>query len=91
MPGASNVAPTCSNCGASDFVWANDLRTGMTGSGSLSVRPRGEIGMGARICRACGHADLFLRDIAILHQPQRWRPGEFVPIPVKNPAPPPQH
>jgi hypothetical protein len=83
------VPPTCSNCGASDFVWANELKTGMTGGGTLSLRSRGEIPLGTRICRTCGHADLFLRDLAVLHQPHTWRPGEFVPIVPKTPAPKP--
>jgi hypothetical protein len=84
------VAPTCSNCGASDFVWANELKTGLTGGGTLSLRPRGEIPVGTRICRACGHADLFLRELGILHQPNLWRPGEFIPIAPK-PAPAADH
>jgi hypothetical protein len=84
------VPPTCSNCGANDFVWANELKTGMTGGGTLSLRSRGEIPFGTRICRTCGHADLFLRDLAILRQPHNWRPGEFVPItPKPAPAKPP--
>ncbi|MCI4347914.1 MAG: hypothetical protein L3J97_04765 [Thermoplasmata archaeon] len=84
------MAPTCSNCGASDFVWANELKTGLTGGGTLSLRPRGEIPVGTRICRACGHADLFLRELGILHQPNLWRPGEFIPIAPK-PAPAAAH
>lgn len=87
------MAPVCSNCGSSDFVWANDLKTGLTGSGGLSLRSRGEIPLGTRICRSCGHADLFLRDITVLHQPHTWRPGEFIPIAgkasAKNEAPAP--
>ena len=84
------VAPVCSNCNGTEFVWANELKTGMTGGGSLSLRARGEIPIGTRICRTCGHADLFLRDISILHQPHNWRPGEFIPIvakPSTKPAP----
>jgi hypothetical protein len=95
------LPPTCSNCGANEFVWANELKTGMTGGGTLSLRSRGEVPLGTRICRTCGHADLFLRDLSILHQPHTWRPGEFVPITPKaappkpapvthaHPAPPP--
>ena len=78
------MAPVCTNCNGTDFVWANELKTGMTGA-SLSLRTRGEIPLGTRICRTCGHADLFLRDISILHQPNLWRPGEFIPI-VPKPA-----
>ncbi|MCI4362384.1 MAG: hypothetical protein L3J77_04235 [Thermoplasmata archaeon] len=88
-PRGAIVAPTCSNCGASDFVWANELKTGSVGGGTLSLRSRGEIPLGTRICRVCGHADLFLRDLAILHQPHTWRPGEFVPITPKPVAPKP--
>jgi hypothetical protein len=77
------VAPTCTNCGANDFLWANELKTGMTGGGSLSLRSRGEVPLGARICRQCGHAELFLRDLTILHHPHTWRPGEFIPIPSR--------
>ena len=83
------MAPVCSNCSGTDFVWSNELKTGMTGGGTLSLRARGEIPLGTRICRTCGHADLFLRDISILHQPNSWRPGEFIPIvskPVAKPA-----
>ncbi len=76
------MAPVCSNCGANDFVWANELKTGMIGRGTLSLRSQGELSLGTRICRACGHADLFLKDPAILRQPHTWRPGEFVPIPA---------
>jgi hypothetical protein len=84
------VAPTCSNCGASDFVWANELKTGstMTGTSTLSLRAKGEIPLGTRICRGCGHADLFLRDISVLQRPHLWKPGEFVPIPSKPAAKP---
>jgi hypothetical protein len=74
------VPPVCSNCGASDFVWANELKTGSIGGGSLSLRARGELPMGTRICRSCGHADLFLKDPSILRMPHTWKPGEFVPI-----------
>jgi hypothetical protein len=83
------VAPVCSNCNGTDFVWANELKTGITGA-SLSLRARGEVPLGTRICRTCGHADLFLRDISILHQPHNWRPGEFVPI-VAKPSTKPTH
>lgn len=82
------MAPVCSNCNGTDFVWANELKTGMTGA-SLSLRSRGEVPLGTRICRTCGHADLFLRDISLLHQPHNWKPGEFVPISPKPPAPRP--
>ena len=77
------MAPTCTNCNGTDFVWANELKTGMTGGGSLSLRARGEIPIGTRICRTCGHAELFLRDLSVLHQPHTWRQGEFIPIPSK--------
>ena len=83
------MAPVCSNCSGTDVVWSNELKTGMTGGGTLSLRARGEIPLGTRICRTCGHADLFLRDISILHQPHNWRAGEFIPIvskPVAKPA-----
>ena len=86
----NRLAPTCSNCGASDFVWANDLKTGGIGGGSLSLRSRGELSLGTRICRSCGHADLFLKDPSILRQPHTWKPGEFTPItskPANGPAP----
>ena len=75
------MAPTCSNCGASDFVWANDLKTGTMGRGELSLRRGGELSLGTRICRQCGHADLFVKDPSVLRQPHTWRPGEFVPLP----------
>src|SRR5271156_567624 len=77
------VPPVCSNCGASDFVWANELKTGSIGGGSLSLRARGELSMGTRLCRSCGHADLFLKDPSILKMPHTWKPGEFVPIPSR--------
>jgi hypothetical protein len=83
------LAPTCSNCGASDFVWANELKTGNLSGGTLSLRSRGEIPLGTRICRTCGHADLFLRELSILQQPHLWRPGEFIPITPKPAAPKP--
>jgi hypothetical protein len=88
------LAPTCSNCGTNDFVWANELKTGtgLAGTGTLSLRTRGEIPLGTRICRTCGHADLFLRDLSILRNPASWRQGEFVPIQSKataKPASPP--
>lgn len=84
------MAPVCSNCGGSDFVWANDLKTGGLGGGSLSLRSRGELSLGTRICRACGHADLFLKDPSILRMPHTWRPGEFTPI-TPRPAAPTHH
>lgn len=82
------MAPTCSNCGATDFVWAQEVKTGVPGSG-LSLRARGEVPMGTRICTGCGHADLFLRDLDLIHKPHLWRPGEFVPIRGKPAAPVP--
>jgi hypothetical protein len=85
------VAPVCSNCSGTDFVWANELKTGMTGGGALSIRARGDLPLGTRICRSCGHADLFLRDISILHQPHLWRPGEFIPIVAKSSSKPVTH
>jgi hypothetical protein len=97
----TRVAPVCSNCGASDFVWANELKTGGIGGGSLSLRSRGELSLGTRICRSCGHADLFLKDPSVLRMPHTWKPGEFTPITPKpavatthhpghaGPAPPP--
>ncbi|HUJ78230.1 MAG TPA: hypothetical protein VLX64_04395 [Thermoplasmata archaeon] len=82
------MAPTCTNCNGTDFVWVNELKTGgVTGTGSLSLRPRGEIPLGTRICKTCGHAELFLRDVSILHSPHLWRPSEFIPIPGR-PKPP---
>jgi hypothetical protein len=71
----------CPNCGSSDFVWAGRVRSGLTGAGRLSLRGRGEAEFGTRICRACGHADLFVRDLDLLRSPHRWRPGEFGPVP----------
>ena len=85
----STVPPSCTNCGGSDFVWVNDLKTGSIGGGSLSIRSRGELSLGTRICRGCGHADLFLKDPSILRMPHTWRPGEFVPIVPRPAAPPP--
>jgi len=75
--------PVCSNCGGSDFVWAENLRTGTIGRGTLSLRSGGELALGTRVCRGCGHADLFVKDPTILRQPHTWRPGEFVPIPPR--------
>jgi outer membrane biosynthesis protein TonB len=80
------MAPVCTNCGHTEFVWAGELKTGgRLGSGPLALRAGGEYPLGTRICRECGHADLFLRDVAILKQPHNWKPGEFVPI--SSPAP----
>ena len=87
----TRVAPVCSNCGGSDFVWANELKTGSLGGGSLSLRSRGELSLGTRICRACGHADLFLKDPSVLRMPHTWRPGEFTPIVPRAPSPPAHH
>ena len=75
--------PVCSNCGGSDFVWADTLKTGTIGRGALSLRAGGELSLGTRVCRGCGHADLFVKDPTILRQPHTWRPGEFVPIPPR--------
>ena len=86
------MAPTCTNCGGNDFVWANELRTGKSGEGGIALRPRSESPIGARVCRTCGHADLFLRDLSLVHQTHLWRPGEFVPIPrPQNPTHPHHH
>jgi hypothetical protein len=85
------VAPICSNCGGTDFLWASELKTGgRLGGGPLSLRAAGELTLGTRICRTCGHADLFLKDVKILHTPQAWRPHEFVPIVSHAAAPPPR-
>lgn len=88
------MAPTCTNCGGNDFVWANELKTGTSVTGAtsnLSLRSRGEIPLGTRICRACGKAELFLRDLTILHRPHLWKQGEFVPIQTKAAAKEPEH
>ncbi len=73
----------CSNCGANDFVWAENLKTGTIGRGILSLRSGGDLSLGTRVCRGCGHADLFVKDPTVLRQPHTWRPGEFVPIPQR--------
>lgn len=85
------MAPICSNCGGNEFVWVNDLKTGTIGRGTLSIRSGGELSLGTRLCRGCGHADLFLKDPSILKMPHTWRPGEFVPIPARPAAPAPSH
>jgi len=72
--------PVCSNCGGNDFVWAENLKTGGLGRGGLSLRSGGELAIGTRVCRGCGHADLFVKDPTVLRQPHTWKPGEFVPI-----------
>ncbi len=82
--------PVCSNCGGNDFVWAENLKTGTIGRGTLSLRSGGELAIGTRVCRGCGHADLFVKDPTILRQPHTWKPGEFVPItprPASGPRP----
>ncbi len=76
--------PVCSNCGGSDFVWAENVKTGGFGRTGLSLRSGGELALGTRVCRGCGHADLFVKDPTILRQPHTWRPGEFVPIPPRS-------
>ncbi len=81
------MAPVCSNCGGTEFVWVNNLRTGTIGRGSLSIRSGGELSLGTRLCRGCGHADLFLKDPTILKTPHAWREGEFVPIPPRPTGP----
>ena len=84
------MAPTCGNCGGVEFVWANEVKTGHAGGG-LSLRPKGEVPIGTRICKGCGHADLFLHDLELLRKPHLWMPGEFFPISGTKPAesPPP--
>ena len=82
----SRVA-VCSNCGGSDFVWAENVKTGGLGRGGLSLRSGGELAIGTRVCRGCGHADLFVKDPTVLRQPHTWRPGEFVPIPPRSGGP----
>ncbi len=75
------MAPICINCSGTEFVWAGELKTGgRLASGPLALRAGGELPLGTRICRSCGHADLFLRDVTVLQSPHHWRPGEFVPI-----------
>ena len=76
--------PVCSNCGGNDFVWAENLKTGTIGRGTLSLRSGGELAMGTRVCRGCGHADLFVKDPTVLRQPHTWRPGEFVAMPPRS-------
>lgn len=81
------MAPVCSNCGHNEFVWAGELKTGgRLGAGPLSLRLGGELPLGTRICRECGHADLFLKDVSVLKTPHTWKPNEFVVIA----APPPE-
>jgi hypothetical protein len=79
------LAPTCSNCASTEFVWANEVKTGT--AGGLSLRPKGEAPIGTRICKNCGHADLFLHDLELLKKPHLWKPGEFYPITSKPATP----
>lgn len=84
--------PVCTNCGSEEFLWTDAVRTGSLTRSSLALRPGGELALGARLCRGCGHADLFVKDVAILRDPQRWSPGEFVVVPPGTPShlvPPP--
>ncbi|MHB8351766.1 MAG: hypothetical protein ACYDFT_03615 [Thermoplasmata archaeon] len=75
------MAPICINCSGTEFVWAGELKTGgRFASGPLALRAGGELPLGTRICRSCGHAELFLRDVTVLQSPHHWRPGEFIPI-----------
>ncbi len=76
------MAPTCTNCSGTEFVWANEVKTGT--AGGLSLRPKGEVPIGTRICKNCGHADLFLHDLELLKKPHLWKPGEFYPISGKS-------
>lgn len=76
---ARELPPKCSNCGGVEFVWANEIKTGHA-SGGLSLRPQGEVPIGTRICKNCGHADLFLHNLDLLNKPHLWKPGEFFPI-----------
>ncbi len=85
------VPPVCSNCGANDFVWANELKTGSIGGGTLSLRSRGELSMGTRICKSCGHADLFLKDPAILTTASHLETGRIRSDPWRSRVVDPPH
>lgn len=98
------MPPVCTNCGSGEFVWTDDIYTGTLAGGSISLRPRGQLSLGARVCRSCGMANFFLIDVSILRNPQAWAPGEFTvirsradpptpkpaqPSPSPHPTPPP--
>ena len=74
--------PVCVNCGGGDFVWADSLHTGGLGRRTLSLRARGDLPLGTRVCRGCGHADLFLKDVSVLKELSPGTTGDFQPLPA---------
>lgn len=73
--------PVCVNCGGGDFLWLDTLRTGGFGNKTLSLRSKGALPLGTRICRGCGHADLFLKDPSVLKDITIGKDPEFRSVP----------
>jgi hypothetical protein len=91
----------CARCGSSDVVWANEIRTykDLVFTAVLCLAPgvrRNEGVFRAKICRACGFTDLYLRDLEFVRSPRGVPPG-FLTLanppayqpPPGYPAPPP--
>lgn len=91
----------CARCGSSDVVWANEIRTykDLVFTAILCLAPgvrRNEGVFRAKICRACGFTDLYLRDLEFVRSPRGVPPGfltlanppAYQPPPAYPAAPP---
>ncbi len=70
----------CARCGSSDLVWANEIRTykDLVFTAILCLAPgvrRNEGVFRAKICRACGFTDLYLKDLEFVRSPRGVPPG----------------
>ncbi len=70
----------CARCGSSDVVWANEIRTykDLVFTAILCLAPgvrRNDGVFRAKICRACGFTDLYLKDLEFVRSPRGVPPG----------------
>jgi predicted nucleic-acid-binding Zn-ribbon protein len=82
------MAETCARCGSTDVVWVKEIRTykDLVYSTVLCLSPgvrKDEGVFGAKICRACGFTDFYLRDLDYLRSPRGLPPG----VQLANPPP----
>jgi hypothetical protein len=64
--------PACPHCGGNDFVWTNAVRAGRFGRASVLLRSGRAVPLETRICRGCGHADLFVAEPGAVAPGDLW-------------------
>lgn len=83
----------CPKCRSPDVVWVNDLKTYKGTSPGVLCLYAGTIRSDglfrAKVCRACGFAELFLKDPKFLVEPPHPLPEGYVTPTEEEPEPQP--